>query len=227
MLSADLLLLRFPSYSTQITAFFQRIQNEPSLTQMFARNPVGVLRQLVLPTEPQLSSDVLSRENRLLFSLLSNRGFRDWANRYQRDFENRATQLYPDFTREEAFKALAVQTPREEIYRSAAEAAASFVDRDILYSMIENHSVVLAPHAEAALIPSPAAAPVFIILVVVLLVAGVYTVIPVDGLESDGLRLDGLSRVDLKRISGGLLDALQNHAEMLKTEGKLFPSSGS
>src|SRR5262249_52166614 len=133
----QLFLLRLPDYSPRIVEFLHRIDREPALSELFTRNPVGVLQEAVFPERQLLPADVLSRENRLLFALLSNRGFRDWAKRYQTAFEERAKNTYPNLVPDEAYIAYAGHISREEVYKDIAEAALSFIDRETLYLLIQ------------------------------------------------------------------------------------------
>lgn len=219
------LILEFPDFSVRLSQLFQRLDRDPALLRLFAQDPSGVVSRIVFPDEPEPALTAINSGNRLLFSLLSNKGFMNWAREYTDRMNQAAVASYPDLNSDDAALAYAATISTDEVYEDVVEAALQFADREMLTSLLaidsEDADTLLASRTGLSS-PTTNWSPVAVLVLVFVVVVAVHAVLAL-GTSGDVARgaLPGLSRDDLGRASRVMMEALSVRAEELRAAGVL------
>jgi hypothetical protein len=218
-----LLLLDLPDYSDRLGALLTRMESEESLRQMYLRDPSTILSKALFPDQPNLPRSVVSRSNRLLFSLLSNQGFMTWADTYGAAIGERARNEFPNLSEEEAGLALAAKLEATDVYDEVINAVVANSDRELLASLltVKNHELdqLLAGRPSMG----GGAPGISVVAVFVVVFVAVFVVIAATELNHHFGKTapTGFARTDLDRLSRLMIDGLTQEAESLRAAGTL------
>lgn len=217
-----LLLLDLPDYSDRLGALLTRMEGDETLRQLYLRDPSTILTKALFPGQPNLPKSVVSRSNRLLFSLLSNQGFMAWADGYGAALGERARTEFPTLSEEDAGLALAAKLEATDVYEEIIEAAVANIDRELLASLlaVKNHELdrLLAARPGVGEAPPVNAVAVYVVVAIAIFVVIAATVLNHHyGKNAPS----GFTRADLDRLSRLLLDGLTHEAEAMRAAGTL------
>jgi uncharacterized phage infection (PIP) family protein YhgE len=83
------LVLRNEELAAQTRAFYKELKTNLELQNEFINNPAGLIARHFLPQSAvsSISAQRLSNANRVLYSMVSNDGFRNWAQNYQTNID--------------------------------------------------------------------------------------------------------------------------------------------
>ena len=85
----DQLLFEHERFKERVNSLYKKLE-DPSVLKAFINNPTESLSNELFPEDSnKLSSQNISNTNRLLFSILSNKQFFDWALKYQNELANK------------------------------------------------------------------------------------------------------------------------------------------
>ena len=237
--------MNYSGFSRHVTTLFSRLDSSPSLREAFIQNPSGIMTQLVFPGYRQPSIAQVNQANRLLFSLLSNPRFMDWANRFQENLDEQVREIRRDVEDEaEAIKLLTARLDRTVLYRELMQAVQERGDLELLYSlMVRSPNRVNyiepgsggtgspCPDPEDPLCDDPDApsdpigpiSDTFVAsetVVVIIAVAAFFIVVTqIDATPKP--TPEGLSRRDLQAVSGFFADRMRERAEQVRESGAL------
>ncbi len=107
----------------KIELLFEEISNNKRLEEVFAKDPSYVLAKKVLPVSySKLSKQDLSKGNRLLYSILSNKKFKKWLDDYQEKLEKKYKKTG--------------NVDKEQIKKDLAKGLVKYGDQEIMYSLL-------------------------------------------------------------------------------------------
>lgn len=217
-----MLVLRYERFAERAQTFFSQIGTSAAFREVFLRDPAGTLSETVLAGEGVPSSADINQANRLLFALLSNDGFMEWARNYSRSFEERvAAGLAADVDDVERLKLQAVTHDRDQMFADLVQAISENPDFETLCSVM----VRRRPDTNEAIVPQPNmnvaayeetfvagyAVALFFVLVVAVAVAG----------QAPSGPTQTLSRVDLETVANVLTQRLPERAAEVRASGAL------
>ena len=212
MRADEYLVLHYDRLSEGVQAFFDRLEASAAFRELFLKDPAGTMSEVILGGQP--SGADLNQANRLLFALLGNRGFMEWAENYQRGLADRGQQGGEDGA--ERLKLVAATMDRSQLYGDLVRAIVEHADLETMYSIVvrgdDLPSIAPGPQQEVAVYTET-----FIAGYVVALFVLVVTQIDV----SPAAPMETLSRVDLERVSGLVAERLTAQAEQLRADGAL------
>jgi len=218
----QLLLLEFPDFSERMSEFLRELEQNPSLQQLYIRDPGGVLSRSVFKDQPAPPTSALNQGNRLLFALLSNPGFMAWADEYGERLSARALKQFPELDPDQAARAHAATLRPDEVYSDLIDAALKNIDRELLAALIvvdvDDVESVISPRAGISGTQTVAWSPVFVVVFVV--VAAVIAAVVLNHHVARAAPA-GFSRQDLGRLSRLLTESLKEHADELRRAGVL------
>jgi hypothetical protein len=217
----ELLILNYPDLSGKLLKVFEDLNQSASKRDALLKNPTGLLDALLGSAAP-LSEVAVSAHNRLLYALLSNPDFLQWAHDYRIRFEERAVERYPEVTRDEAIRMLIINIDRESIYRDLAEAATTFADRELLFSLFALPKDALASPSQGGSDPAGMMPGVITVAVVALLLLAI-AAITMMWASGDSLVAVPADREDLRRVVTSMSVSLERHALELRESGFLLP----
>ena len=207
------LVLHYDRLSERVQSFFDQLEGSASFREVFLRDPAGTMSEALL--DGQASGAEVNQANRLLFALLGNRGFMEWAASYQ---QRLLEQSAGDGGNAEQFKLAAATVDRSRIYGDLVKAIVDHVDLETMYSM------VVSGDTRASIARAPAPSPevavyteTFIAGYVVALFFLVVTQIDV----TPAAPTESLTRLDLERVSGFVAERLAAQAQELRETGAL------
>jgi hypothetical protein len=220
---SDLLILHDDEFMERAARFQRKLSDSPSFRRAVTANPSGSVAQSLFPGQRPPAA-AISKANRLFFALMSNDKFRRWAESYGDEVSARARRKHPELSDEEAIKLELVDLNRAQVYRDAAEAGLKFVDREALLALVSPALARPSASGEPVILIEDHLAGVFAILFLLLLILGVYTVIPVDSGAHDMLVPHSLTREDVQRVAEILVSDLTAQAKTLRERGDLLGS---
>lgn len=214
MRADEYLVLHYDKLSEGVQAFFDRLEASAAFRELFLKDPAGTMSEVILGGQP--SSAELNQANRLLFALLGNRGFMDWATDYQRGLADRASQGGDDGG--ERLKLAAATLDRSQLYGDLVRAIVEHADLETMYSIVVRGDDLPSLARTPAPLPEVAVyTETFIAGYVVALFFLVVTQIDV----SPEAPMEAISRVDLERVSGLVAERLTAQAQQLRESGAL------
>ena len=204
----DYLVLHYDELSSRAESFYERMGSSESFRALFLNDPVGTAASVLFPDRPTPPAGQVNRANRLLFSLLGNAGFREWAKGFGERLLADATDAGGD---EEPLQVLAARFDRSRAYRELVDAVLEHGDEEIV-------SALLAGAGEqAAYRPLPGEdLPVITVALPI-----TYNFTFVFPLVYIGTNVEAFSRVDLERVSSFLSEELPARAQQLRDSGRL------
>lgn len=213
MRSDDLLVLRYDDLSARSTAFYQKLAESPAFRALFLKDPAGTASAMLLPDDEQPPPGQIRRANRLLFALLSNPGFMEWAAGFQSGLRERVGA--EDLPEAERRKLAAVTLDRAAVYREIIDAMVEHMDAEMLASLLAGGS---AGAAGVAARPPDRQLPVAVLDTPAVIIApyNLWVVIEVAGSV-----VDAVSRVDLERAAAFLSEEVPARAREVRASGAL------
>lgn len=122
---------KYPEFRQRVTALFDRVERDADFRAAFVQDPTGTIMEDVYrrPLERQRVSDA----NRLLFSLIASKPFRDWIRTYARAQRGKAVS-------------------RDRFSHDFADAVVKFGDPNVTLSLTlaAAHATLPGPNAEYA-----------------------------------------------------------------------------
>lgn len=117
--------LRFtrPELTTGLNRLISSLESKEA-TDLFVSNPVGMLSQHFPETIGKVNVDKISEANRLVFSIMANDKFRDWAVEYSNNIKQK-------FTLDDAKK-----LDKSKLRMDLAKAILDSGDKEIIYSLL-------------------------------------------------------------------------------------------
>ena len=211
MRADEYLVLHYDKLSEGVQAFFERLEASAAFRELFLNDPAGTMSEVILGGQP--SGADLNQANRLLFALLGNRGFMEWAADYQRGLANRV----PPDGGAEGVKLAAATVDRSQLYGDLVRAIVEHADLETMYSVVVRGDEVAtlarpAPQPDVAVYTET-----FIAGYVVALFFLVVTQIDVTPAAPP----ESISRVDLERVAGLVAERLTAQAHQLREDGAL------
>jgi hypothetical protein len=240
MRAEDRLVLNIDDFSQRTTSLFQRMNESLAFRQLFIKDPSGILAETMLPSQ-QMPASAVNQANRLLYSLLSNAQFMEWARNYQTQL---VEQVRDAMIREgaegsaedprELAKLMAVTFDRQRVYGDLTNAILEHVDRELLYSLLVADSDIEEARSVLESVPSGSdrnvpsvvtetlavhfdvAVSAFYVLFFMVL-----TQVDLTPVNPNLVPEDAVSRVDLQRLSDLVADRLRERGEELRASGEL------
>lgn len=218
----DMLVLRYERFAERAEAFFGLISSSAAFREVFLRDPAGTLSETILVGEGALSSVDINQANRLLFALLSNGGFMEWARTYGQGFdEGSGAGPAADLDDTERMKLRAVTLDRNQMFADLVRAIADNPDFETICSVMVRRrtdpaeAIVPRPNMNVATYEETFVAgyavALFFVLVVAVAVAG----------ETPGGPTQTLSRADLETVADVLTQRLPERAAEVRASGAL------
>lgn len=210
----SLLILQVPQLNQRLTSLLTQIHTDPSLSDLYINDPVGVIQKSIFPEETNIPPAEIHRGNRLLFSLLSNKNFLDWAQNYENQLIKQAEAATKLDDPDQALNSYLVTVDRNKIHQDLAAAVAKFADPELIASLTWKGSGTnpadIAVDTET-----------FVYAVAVLAVFAVGVMVLFAGRLP--VMMDGavLTRVDLANVANQLSEQLIAHANTVKASGVL------
>lgn len=206
------LIIQLSEVRPSLTQAFETWRTDPAAQAQFASDPTGYLTQLGPMGD-------ISRSNRLLFALLSNGPFLEWAKQYN-------NELLASWTGERPWE----QMQAERIYDDVLRAMLRYADRELMISLFGDYESINRQIEDVA---SPMLVGcVFLVLWVAVAVLPVVLLI-VEPAElrqverSQRVNTAYLGRGDLAQLSDALTARLQEVANNLRQSGRLGDPSAS
>lgn len=220
--SDELLVLEYPGFAERIDHFYRRLSESAAYRELFLNDPVGVLARQTLP---QFHPDErgISIANRLLFSLLRNDRFLQWAREFQAELDEEVTRLgselrdHPDAAAEAA-RVAAVRMDRGTLYSRVAQGILDHGDKSVVDALLTQTS----PRDVAAAAATQrwkdwVAAETAVVVVVVAVFTFAVTMIDFTPKKP---QTSSLTRDDLERLSTFLADRMAARA---RQQGEAHP----
>ena len=204
----DYLVLHYDELSSRAEDFYERMGSSESFRALFLNDPVGTSAAVLFPDLPPPPAGQVNRANRLLFALLGNAGFREWA----RGFGQRLAGAGADGAEggDEPMKVMAARFDRSAAYKELVEAIVEHCDEEIVSALLSGAGQGLARPLPGEDLP-----------VVTVVVPVNYNYTFVFPLVYIGANADALSRVDLERITSFLSEDVPARAQQLRESGGL------
>lgn len=231
MTADDLLVLGYDGFSKRLKAFYATLGDSAAHRELFIKDPTRTLHAGLFADFPELGEGEINQANRVLFALLSNKGFMRWAGEYQKrlDREMRAGAKKGGGD----LRAYAVTMDRQKIYEDFVEGALKHVDHEMLYAIFVsqrervrpvNPGDLRIPETAARQEPDPigpissfwVAAETFVAVIAVVLFHIVVTQI-----DATPRVAEHLSRTDIQRVSAHIAEGIQARAADLRESGAL------
>jgi hypothetical protein len=132
----ELLVLNYAGFRHHVADFYARLNESAAFRELFVRDPSGAMAQTIFPGYLRFQAGHINQANRLLFSLLSNPRFVEWAEEYQTQLEQQASEAFGDIEdAEERMKAFLVTLDRGAVYSHVSDAVPRFVDREMAHAL--------------------------------------------------------------------------------------------
>lgn len=215
----EFLVFRAPEIRDRMSNLVENLTLDDRVRRFYLRDPIGVIRRSVFSDEPVPAAEI-SRGNRLLYGLLSNQKFLDWAEEYeQRTMEKavRATQIEDPST---ALSTYLTVVDRSAIHADLVSAASDFADAEFLAAITWRPDRVGPPiDADVAVDVETFVYAVAAVAVFAVAVAAVFVGARVP------LNQQILSRQDILQASRELSTAMNERAVELRDSGKLLDFS--
>lgn len=214
----DLLICHYDEFENSVTRLYRDFDASPAFRDYFLENPTNAISKSMFPDLAPLSQADISAGNKLLYSLLSNPKFAQWAKRFEH-------QLYDSLKFAEAsddpevLKQVVARIDKKKLYKDIVEGIQEFGDVESLSAILgrprspagtEVGKVASMPHLDVAVEIE--------ILIYAVAVAAVF-IIPVDVFFAPATA--GVSRDDLHRISNVLAVELKRRATDERIGGRL------
>jgi hypothetical protein len=216
-----LLLLRAPKIHEDLGGLLERLDQEPALRDLYLRDPAGVIQKFVFPDQGGVPSAEIARGNRLLYSLLSNTEFVQWAQEYEQGLILEAQEATSIEDPAAALNAYLTIVDRSRLHADLAEAVARTADAEVIGALTWRPDL---PKVGATRLPIAADIAVdietFIYAVAVAAVFAVAVGVVFIGVvpeQPDRL----LSRADLLNVANQLSEDLIDRSVVVKEAGTL------
>ena len=199
------LVLENSNLGNKIEQLFEELSNNKRLEHVFSKDPAYVLAKKVLPASySQLTKQSLSKANRLLYSILSNKKFKKWLDDYQKTLEKNYKKTN--------------EIDKQQIKKDLAEGLIRHGDQEIIYSLLgeidKNSSLStfdMRQRMDVAVEIETFAYAVAVAAVFVVVVAAV-------GVAPEANTLARVNKAELR----GIVNTMVKRAEELKKNGSLL-----
>jgi hypothetical protein len=220
MATEDLLILEYEGFAERARALTDELNTSASLRDRLLTDPTGVISEYLFPIVSRVSQAEINQANRFLYSLLSNEPFMAWAA----DWQARHREAIADVESQ-----VTISLDKQQLYEELADAIIEFGDRETLHTLMAvDRSAEAAGHLEDYAEPAlsvnylrwpPPPKPVIVAILYVFGAAALIIVVAIPPLRAPSP--EELSRLDLQRLSGTLLDALSTRAAAARQSGAL------
>jgi hypothetical protein len=235
----DLLVFDYAGLASRSATLFEELNASSELADRFLEDPTGVLSERVLSLPEPLAASDVEETNRFLFSLLSNREFIDWAEKWQKSHEDAIRALG-----EGDEERVEVRIDRNELFRDLADAIHKYGDPAALRGLTPldfegDEEIVSTTGAPAELLaeesriklprpPKPVNFNVAVNATVGVSVAGavaavVVFVVVIPVVVIGRVESETADREDLQRLAATLTEELSQRAVELRKRDELGP----
>jgi hypothetical protein len=223
MSGKGLLILEYDNLDRGAAAFYQQLNNSPSLQQAFLDDPAGILRRMIFPNAPFPPEGIINKANRLLYALLSNQNFLSWSRQFQSSIEGEIQQVAQADNRNEAIKGFLASFDRNRLYSEIVDGILESIDKETLYSLVvgtklnDTVSSVRVKSSEYLYTNDYVASESYVVVYIAAVAFLFVSQIDITPFTEP----EGISRADLQRISASLTSALQEKAVQIRDSGAL------
>jgi len=222
--ATDLLVLRRADVDERFSSLSQRLVDDPGLRELYVRDPARVILKTVFP-DNRIPAAEINRGNRVLYALLSNDDFMEWAQQYESDLLRRAQESSQEQDPEAALRGYMAAMDRGALHRDLVEAVAAHADPELIAALtwrpdIRNRISDAASEIGAARLPEMDVAVDIETFVYAVAVAAVFAVavgVVFIGAQPD----DVMSRLDVQTVARQLASRLRDHGQDLRQAGAL------
>ena len=217
----ELLILRAPELRTRLEDFLDQLQNDSSLRLWYVNEPAQVIMAKLFPDEKLVVTNAeINRGNRLLYSILTNRGFRSWAAGYEEDLISRARGETGIEDPRRALETYLAIVDRASIHADLATAVAQHADAELVAGLTWTPGRVYrnGPGGDGNTIVE---IETVIYAVAVAAVAAVVTILAVAG-AADEVTAEAFTRAELATAANNVAAEFERHAIELRSEGRLM-----
>lgn len=177
-------------------------EKNPKLQQAFIKDPTKMLSEFLFDKSDQLSLDQIDKSNLLLFSILNNKNFMDWAKKYEETTLKKLANPNEISTEE-----------LSEIYEETSEAMIKYADKELLRTMFqidpEQIEIIVKKHPKVKRVDATPISYVAVVLVVVVVAVAVIVVM------ADVAKHDVFSRSSLQKLSKEMVSQLEMESKRL------------
>jgi hypothetical protein len=232
MRAEQLLILDRDEFAERAKGLFNQIQTSAGYREYFVANPVGVIHEAIFGGSSSLDHAGINQGNRILFSLLSNPRFVEWARTFEEQIDHEVVQALESGDKD-ALRLIATRLHRDKLYPEVIKSIFEFGDPELLYSVtvrdpddpLRNQTVRIAPGPGPIIGHGPISDAyvcvetfVYAVGAVAVFVAAVIAVV----LErSFGSPFENLTRADLLRVSQFVANGLRERAQAVRNAGYL------
>lgn len=216
MRSDDLLILNYERLSARTTELYGKMAESAAFRALFLKDPAGTISRMLLPDDDQPPPSQIRQANRLLFALLSNDGFMEWAAGFQKRMQSRVGAIQEVDDDGERHQLAAATLDRTAVYREIVDAMVTHLDAEILASILVGVPADAREGLASRLPDRPM--PVVVLDYPVIIIAQSDTQV---AFVMEGRLTEGVSRVDLQRAATFLAEELPARAREVRASGAL------
>jgi hypothetical protein len=187
----------------------------PAFRALFLKDPAGTASAMLLPADEQPPAAQIRRANRLLFALLSNAGFMEWAAGFQARL-NEQVATVENVPEGERPKMAAATLDRAAVYREIVDAMAKHIDPEIMASLL----MAASTGGGAGITSRPPDRQVPVVVLDAPFIVAYQISVDIVYIVS-GATIGALSRVDLERAAAFLSEELPARAREVRASGAL------
>ena len=108
----ELLILNQGNFLGGVEELYRQLNSSPAFREQFLLDPAGVLSLTVFTEFESPTVGAINQANRILFSLLSNPKFREWAHGFQQRISAQIDEAAQSADRVEAIKMIVARLDR-------------------------------------------------------------------------------------------------------------------
>jgi hypothetical protein len=133
----ELLVFKYDAFKYGLARLYDALSTSEAHREAFIRNPADYLTSSLLPESDSLTRAQLSSANRLIFALLSNPHFMDWAREFQSEIRTNVQAATSVEDEEERLRLMTVLLDRTEVRRRMAEGIRDHGDIEGIAALLE------------------------------------------------------------------------------------------
>lgn len=224
MRADELLVLNYPNLKKRLQELYLRLNDSVAFQSLFLNDPAGILSKTLMYDYNHPPQAVINQANRLLYALLSNPKFMEWAKKFQARIEKQAIEISNVDDPDEALRQMTVLFDRNELYNELIEGIQKYGDVEMIFSLIsmDPDKGKKPPVLDVAGRPQIYDTAVEVeTLIYALVAAAVFAIAVAAVFIGMGAVPDGVSREDLKRLSDHISKEFADRAYKLRNSGKL------
>jgi hypothetical protein len=130
------LVLNISELSEKADNFYRQMDDSLTFRETFLRDPVGILSKDILGGTSEKEPIQLSKTNRLLYALLSNKKFMEWAEGFEKNVQSKISATLTSNDPKEIEMELAAHLNRTYYYREIVQAMFSTLDVETFEALL-------------------------------------------------------------------------------------------